>query len=297
MYCLSINYTPGGCLPSLARLFRVASSSSPVWKFEKCGVAVIQLPTKSSVVARVGDYLYILHNNQVDRFDTLTQTYRQNEATLTLHLSTARTASTVVGTSIFMLADFGRMIEYQTDRKLIIEHEGPSRDRDGATLAAIGRNIYVFGGNYFDYIGVVVDFDRYRIDTKEWTSMKPLPSARGNSCAVVLNNDEIWIIGDGVRILSYRVSTNTWKVMPFSGPPFRASFVGAVYDSSSGRLFVATSDYTSIITKVYSCFPSTMTRTEQWQEVVMPLDDMIQPSLLSRQPYFYRLTDLIMNYS
>jgi hypothetical protein len=264
MYCLS-----GSSDPLIGRLCCKVSttSSAPIWTLDY----PIHVP-KSAIVGLVGNDWYVVHDLQVNCFRAVSKKYKLL-AKLFQPIHVTSTSAAVVGSSIFALNNFYQMIEYRTHLRIIIEHKGPvSHHRLGVTMVSIGRDIYALGG----YDGEpVINCDRYRIGTKEWTSIAPLPFGRRGGCAVVLNNDEIWLIGSGStkdinggHILSYRVSTNKWKVMPFDCPSNASTTekIGAVFDATSECLFVAISNLAKVTT-VYCCQPSTMTRTEQWQEI------------------------------
>jgi N-acetylneuraminic acid mutarotase/glucose/arabinose dehydrogenase len=99
---------------------------------------------------------------------------------------------------------------------------------ENPAVAAVGGKLYVFGGSTAPFSGAVSNAAVYNPDTNPdpnittpaWTSIAPMPTARGAATAQVINGD-IYVIGglnsSGASLNTVEVydpDTNTWSTAP-----------------------------------------------------------------------------------
>jgi N-acetylneuraminic acid mutarotase len=116
-------------------------------------------------------------------------------------------------------------------------------------LAAIGGDIYVFGGAMgTNGIGTPrATVWRYRISTGQWKTLHPMPVAERGAIAVVGNDGMIYLVGGGddpriqvgdARVQIYNPATDTWTMGPSLTTPRAAPAAGrigsAIYVAGGG---------------------------------------------------------------
>ena len=79
------------------------------------------------------------------------------------------------------------------------KHGGPAGGQGGLAAAAVGGNIYAFGGEWLSGDrGVFADVWRYDPRTDRWSAMDPMPEPRHGLGAVAID-DAIYVLGGAVR--------------------------------------------------------------------------------------------------
>jgi hypothetical protein len=201
-------------------------------------------------VCNIGDSIYVMGgvdgtNQVISTVDRLHLTSMKWSIEKPMPLPKYGFGCVSVGNDIYCIGGFDNayvdtqsVFRYETKSDIWHAVAPVSLSRQNFSCTLLNNHIYVFGGYGIN------SCEMFNVSNNRWTEIASMLHERSHSCAVVVNNDNILVLGgrrkDGQQldtVEEYSPILNRWRPMDWKLPKPRSTFA-AWYDRNNNTLYI-----------------------------------------------------------